>query len=47
MAMDNYIKTKCGHHKLERLNSNNSLIGKIRLWWFLVIGSIRDNIAKL
>ncbi|MBI06838.1 MAG: hypothetical protein CMM54_07660 [Rhodospirillaceae bacterium] len=42
--MDKYIKTECGLDKLEKLKSSTSLVGKVRLWWFVVIASIRDTI---
>ena len=37
-----YIKTPCGQTKYLELESNKSLIGKIRLFWFVIIASIRD-----
>ncbi|MBJ26540.1 MAG: hypothetical protein CL567_02650 [Alphaproteobacteria bacterium] len=44
--MQRYIKTKCGLEKLDRLKTSHTLIGKIRLWWFVIIASIRDTIIK-
>tara|TARA_B100000965_G_scaffold383878_1_gene383542 strand:+ start:174 stop:326 length:153 start_codon:yes stop_codon:yes gene_type:complete len=37
-----YIKTPCGQSKYIELESNKSLFGKIRLFWFIVIASIKD-----
>jgi len=45
--MDKYIKTKCGLDKLKKLQSSNRLTDKIRLWWFVLIASIRDTIIKI
>ena len=38
----NYIKTPCGQAKYLELESNKSLLGKLRLIWFVLIASIRD-----
>ena len=38
----NYIKTPCGQSKYIELKSNKSLLGKLRLFWFIVIASIKD-----
>ena len=37
-----YIKTPCGQLKYENLSLNKSLLGKVRLYWFVIIASIRD-----
>jgi hypothetical protein len=44
--MDKFIKTECGLNKYEELKSHTSFFGKIRLYWFVVIASIRDTILK-
>ena len=41
-ALFNYIKTPCGQAKYIELESNKTLIGKLRLLWFVLIASIRD-----
>ena len=38
----NYIKTPCGQAKYIELETNKTLLGKVRLLWFIVIASIRD-----
>lgn len=38
----NYIKTPCGQEKYIKLEANKTLIGKVRLFWFILIASIRD-----
>ena len=38
----NFIKTPCGQAKYIELEANNSLLGKLRLFWFILIASIRD-----
>ena len=37
-----YIKTPCGQAKYIELQSNKSLLGKLRIFWFVIIASIRD-----
>jgi len=37
-----YIKTPCGQTKYLELQSNKSFLGKIRLFWFVIIASIKD-----
>ena len=37
-----YIKTPCGQAKYIELEANKSLLGKVRLLWFILIASIRD-----
>ena len=41
-AVFNFIKTPCGQAKYIELESNNSLLGKLRLIWFVLIASLRD-----
>tara|TARA_Y200000002_G_C22591051_1_gene625235 strand:+ start:618 stop:767 length:150 start_codon:yes stop_codon:yes gene_type:complete len=41
-AVFKYIKTPCGQAKYIELESNTTLIGKLRLIWFVLIASIRD-----
>ena len=41
-AVFNYIKTPCGQAKYIKLESNKTLLGKLRLIWFILIASIRD-----
>ena len=41
-ALFNYIKTPCGQAKYIELESNKTLIGKLRLMCFVLIASIRD-----
>ena len=38
----NYIKTPCGQAKYIELEANKTLLGKVRLIWFILIASIRD-----
>jgi len=44
--MDKYINTQCGIDKLNQLRSASGRIAKIRLYWFIIIASIRDRILK-
>ena len=37
-----YIKTHCGQAKYIELQSNKSLLGKLRLFWFVIFASIID-----
>tara|TARA_Y100000991_G_scaffold24685_1_gene15749 strand:+ start:76 stop:252 length:177 start_codon:yes stop_codon:yes gene_type:complete len=41
-AVFNYIKTPCGQAKYIELESNKTLLGKLRLMCFVMIASIRD-----
>ena len=41
-AIFNYIKTSCGRAKYVKLESNKTLLGKLRLIWFVLIASLRD-----
>ena len=41
-AVFNYIKTPCGQAKYIELDSNKTLIGKLRLMSFVLIASIKD-----
>lgn len=38
----NYIRTKCGLAKYHKLRRNNGLVGRLRLYWFLFFGALRD-----
>ena len=38
----NYIKTPCGQAKYIELEANKTFLGKVRLFWFILIASIRD-----
>ena len=44
--MNKFIKTECGLNKYEYLKSHKTFFGKIRLYWFVAIASIRDTILK-
>ena len=37
-----YIKTPCGQAKYIELESKKSLLGRLRLIWFVLIASIKD-----
>jgi len=37
-----FIKTPCGQAKYIELEANKTLLGKLRLLWFILIASIRD-----
>ena len=37
-----YIKTACGQSKYIELEANKTFLGKLRLFWFILIASIRD-----
>ena len=41
-AIFNYIKTPCGQAKYIELEANKTLLGRIRLFWFIVVASLRD-----
>ena len=41
-AVFKYVKTPCGQAKYIELESNKSLLGKLRLAWFVLIASLRD-----
>ena len=36
------IKTTCGLEKYDKLKTNKTLIGKLRLYWFKFFAIIRD-----
>ena len=36
------IKTTCGLEKYDKLKSNKTFIGKLRLYWFKFFAIIRD-----
>ena len=37
-----FIKTPCGQAKYIELEGNKTVLGKVRLFWFILIASIRD-----
>ena len=37
-----YIKTPCGQSKYIELQTNKTFLGKLRLFWFVIIASIKD-----
>ena len=41
-AVFKYIKTPCGQAKYIELESRKTLLGKLRLIWFVLISSLRD-----
>jgi len=44
--MNKFIKTECGLNKYEDLKAHKTLFGKLRLYWFVMIASVRDTILK-
>ncbi len=36
------IKTTCGLEKYDKLKTNNTFMGKLRLYWFKFFAIIRD-----
>ena len=36
------IKSPCGQAKYEKLTLNKTFLGRIRLYWFITIATIRD-----
>ena len=40
------IKTKCGIEKYKELKSKQGVYNKVRFYWFLIIGGIRDVFKK-
>jgi len=38
----NFINTPCGQSKYIELEANKTLLGKLRLVWFILIASIKD-----
>ena len=36
------IKTTCGLEKYDKLKTNKTFIGKLRLYWFKFFATIRD-----
>ncbi len=42
MTSPKTIKTSCGIKKYHQLRTDTSLWGKLRLFWFIVIATIRD-----
>ena len=37
-----FIKSPCGQAKYDKLNSNKTFFGRIRLYWFIVFATIQD-----
>ena len=37
-----FIKTECGLEKYNQLNKNKTFLGKVRLFFYVIIASIRD-----
>ncbi len=37
-----FIKTPCGQAKYTELTMNKNILGKLRLFWFILIASLRD-----
>ena len=48
MKISNYIKTKCGLEKYNflKIESNKSLIKKVRFYFFIIIAVLRDTLKK-
>ena len=42
MSNPKMIKTICGIEKYQKLKKDKSLLGKLRLTWFVVIATLRD-----
>ena len=40
------IKTKCGIEKRRILENKKGLFAKVRLYWFLLVGGLRDFFKK-
>ena len=40
------IKTKCGKEKYQNLKKNNGILSKLRLYFFLIFGGLRDFFKK-
>ena len=36
------IKTKCGIDKFNSLKKRKGIFNKLRMYWFLVVGGLRD-----
>ena len=41
------IKTKCGLEKKKKLEKNRGFFPKIRLYWFLLAGGLRDILNRM
>jgi len=41
-VVENYIKTKCGMDKYRELRRGEGLLARLRLYWFLLFGALRD-----
>ena len=42
LSVDNFVKTSCGIDQYNSLKKNKSILGKLRLSWFLFFATIRD-----
>ncbi len=40
--MKKFIKTTCGIEKYEVLKNRHGIFNKIRFYWFVLLGSLRD-----
>ena len=40
--IESYIKTRCGLAKYRELKSKGGWVAKLRLYWFLLFGVLRD-----
>ena len=40
------IKTKCGKDKYQYLKKKKGILNKIRLYLFIILGSLRDTFKK-
>ena len=40
------IKTSCGIEKYKNLKQKKGFLNKLRLYWFIVIGGLRDAFKK-
>ena len=41
-----FIKSPCGQAKYEKLYLNKTLVGRIRLYWFILFATMRDLYLK-
>ncbi|MFM8245007.1 MAG: hypothetical protein ACKN84_04100 [Candidatus Fonsibacter sp.] len=41
-----YIKTKCGIEKYNKLKDKKGFLPRIRLYWFILLASLRDYLKK-
>ena len=40
--INNFIKTKCGIEKYNLLRKKKGIWNKLRLYWFIAIGTLKD-----